>query len=85
MTEKFRVTVRRDNETDENGNPSERIFLGVYNRNAAEVGNKSAKCDLTAENLISSGKLIVNVSDGENTKFIVKGTAKLGGTTFIAN
>ena len=56
----------------------------LYNRNAAEAGDESAKGDLTAENLISSGKLIVNFSDGENTKFIVNDTAKLDGTTFIA-
>ena len=38
---------------------------------------------MTAGNLISSGKLIVNVTSAGNTKFVVRGAANLNGSTFV--
>lgn len=57
----------------------------LYNCGAAEAGDSSATGDLTVGNLVSSGKLIVNVSSAGNTKFVVNGTANLNGTTFVVN
>lgn len=57
----------------------------LYNRGTAEAGDASASGDWTVGNLISGGKLIVNVSSSVNTKFVVNGTAKLNGSTFVVN
>ena len=57
----------------------------LYNRGTAEAGDASANGDLTVGNLTSNGKLVVNVSSTGNTKFVVNGTAKLNGSTFVAN
>ena len=56
----------------------------LFNRATAEAGDSSGSGDLTVGNLISSGNLVVNVSNAGNTKFIVRGAANLDGTTFVA-
>lgn len=54
----------------------------LFNRATAEAGDSSGG-NLTVGNLTSSGKLIVNVSSAGNTKFVVRGTANLDGSTFV--
>ncbi len=56
----------------------------LFNSATAEAGDSSGSGDLTVGNLISSGNLVVNVSNAGNTKFIVRGAANLDGTTFVA-
>ena len=53
----------------------------LYNKNIAVAGDARGKGNMTMNRLISRGVLLTNYHNGTNTQFIVKGEAKVNGST----
>ncbi len=56
------------------------IFGTLYNRNIAAAGDSTGNGDLTVNSLVSTGKMVSNVTASGNTSFIVTGTADVSGS-----